>query len=102
VERRHAEDGHDRVTDELLDGAAVTLDRRARVREVAQLIACRNASGSSRSPSAVDEKTSQKRTVTVFRCSLGDDSGNAVPQALQNRDSGGFPWPQRGHSIHRN
>jgi hypothetical protein len=35
VHHRDAEDGHDRVADELLDGAAVTFDRRAHGVEVA-------------------------------------------------------------------
>ena len=33
VDDRHAEDGHDRVADELLDGAAMPLDRLACRRE---------------------------------------------------------------------
>src|SRR5439155_25037746 len=36
VHRRHPEDGHDRVADELLDGAAVPLDDRLRGLEVAR------------------------------------------------------------------
>ena len=36
VHERHAEDGHHRVADELLDGAAVPLQHDARLVEVAQ------------------------------------------------------------------
>src|SRR5512141_1296682 len=62
----------------------------------------RTASGSSRSPSAVDPVTSQKITVTVFLTSpaaVGADSGSGLPQALQNLAPPGFSAPQFGQAA---
>ena len=59
----------------------------------------RIASGSSRSPSAVDPVTSQKTTVTVLRTSRGAATGvSAAPQLPQNRNPSGLSWPQAGHA----
>src|SRR6185295_3865610 len=60
----------------------------------------RRLSGSSRSPSAVEPVTSEKTTVTVFRCSIERASaGSEAPQALQNLAPAGFSWLQLGHTC---
>ena len=62
----------------------------------------RTASGSNRSPSAVEPVTSQKITVTAFRTSpatVGVDSGRGLPHALQNRAPSGFSTPQLGQAA---
>src|SRR6266545_5592833 len=58
----------------------------------------RTDSGSSRSPSAVEETTSEKSTVTVFLTSRAGTTGSrAVPQPGQNRASSGLSLP---HALH--
>src|SRR6478672_2174713 len=62
----------------------------------------RIASGSNRSPSAVDPVTSQKITVTVFLTSpatAAADSGRGWPQALQNLAPSGLSAPQFGQAA---
>ena len=54
----------------------------------------RIASGSSRSPSAVDPVTSQKTTVTVLRTSRRPaGAASSAPHAPQKRNPSGFSWP---------
>ena len=96
--RRHAEHGHDRVADELLD-------RRPRGARATPLIApkydaitCRSVSGSRRSPSSVESQRSQKTTVTILRSACGGGPlASARPQAEQNRAPSGASAPQLGH-----
>src|SRR4051794_14747729 len=58
-----------------------------------------SASGSVDSPSAVEPVTSQKRTVTVFRCSrTAVAPSSAAPQELQKRAPSGFDSAQLGHA----
>ena len=71
---RDPEDGHDGVADELLDGAAVALDRR-RIASKYRSMTRRSDSGSSASPIAVEPTTSQNTTVTVLRTS---EAGSAA------------------------
>ena len=66
---RHAEDGHHRVADELLDGAAVALDR-PRIALVPARDQAAQRLGIEALPSTVESARSQKTTVTVFRTSL--------------------------------
>ena len=61
VQPRDPEDRHHRVPDELLDGAPVALDHGSHLVEVAAMTR-RIASGSSRSPSAVEPVTSRTRS----------------------------------------
>jgi hypothetical protein len=97
VDRRHAEDGHDRVTDELLDGASVPLEDRLRRLEA---MTWRRLSGSICSPSAVDPETSQKKTVTVFRTSRpGAASARGAPQESQKCALSRFAAPQVEHTT---
>ena len=65
---RHPEDRHHRVADELLDRAAVPLDRRTHRVEVAR-VTIRSRSGSRRSPIAVEPTMSLNTIVTVLRVS---------------------------------
>src|SRR5213593_792147 len=58
------------------------------------VITRRRASGSMRSPRAVDPATSQNRMVTVLRTSRGAASAKDDPQARQNRALAGFSVPQ--------
>src|SRR3954465_6287606 len=57
----------------------------------------RNASGSTRSPSAVEPVTSQNRTVTTLRCSAA--TWSTAPHSLQNFDASGFSAPQRAQTA---
>ena len=68
VRDRGAEHRHDRVADELLDGAAVPLELGAQAR-VVRLQEPRTSSGSIRSARAVKPTRSQKRQVTTLRSS---------------------------------
>src|SRR5690348_13543250 len=54
----------------------------------------RSASGSSRSPSAVEPATSQKRTVTTLRCSRAGATSRRAPHVSQKRASSRFAAPQ--------
>jgi hypothetical protein len=63
-------------------------------------ISLRVASGSSRSPSAVDPVTSQKSTDTVLRTSrAGVSLSSGEPQLEQNRAPASFSLPQLGHAA---
>ena len=102
VRDRDPEDRHDRVADELLDGATVTLDDHAEILEVAAHARPRSASGSVDSPSAVDPTRSQKRTVTTLRCSRAAAAAvSGTPQNGQNGNSPGSSFPQAGHADTR-
>src|SRR4051812_24015886 len=58
----------------------------------------RSASGSVDSPRAVEPTTSQKRTVTVLRCSRAAGAGvTAAPHSAQNLAPSGRSWPQLTH-----
>src|SRR3990172_2086035 len=61
----------------------------------------RSASGSSRSPSAVEPARAQKTMGTTFRTRLGTGRAGppAPPQARQKRAPSGFSWPQAGQAV---
>ena len=61
----------------------------------------RSASGSTLSASAVEPATSQKRTVTVFRCSRGGSTASAAPQESQKRAPSRFSAPHLGQVTAR-
>ena len=96
VEHGHAENGHDGVSDELLDRSSVSFENGLHLVEVAahhtaerfrvELFAerCR-------------PRDSANRTVTVFLTSLGSAPASAVPHSPQNRTSSAFSRPQLGH-----
>jgi hypothetical protein len=70
VRRRHSEDRHHCVADELLDRALVPLDDRLHALEVAREQPAQSL-GSTDSPSSVEPVRSQNSTVTVLRCTGG-------------------------------
>jgi hypothetical protein len=72
----------------------------AAMRSKYRVITERSASGSSRSPSAVESATSQNRTVTVLRTSRAGAgaASSLVPHSEQNFASCAFPWPQLGQA----
>src|SRR3954470_3475710 len=60
----------------------------------------RSASGSSCSPSAVEPATSQKRIVSVLRCSrAGAGAAAGVPHATQKRNPSGLAAPHWAHTA---
>src|SRR5262245_35362481 len=62
----------------------------------------RSASGSVRSPSAVEPLRSQKSTVTTLRTSRGASAGaSAAPQFPQKRKPSGFSLPQAAQITRR-
>ncbi len=62
----------------------------------------RSASGSRRSPSAVEPATSQKRTVTTFRTSRGASASSGAPQESQKRASSRFSaWQRVQRTVRR-
>ncbi len=101
VGHRNPEDGHDRISHELLDGAAVTLDDRAEILEVAaHARAQRLRIGGLPERSRADEVAEED--VTTLRCSrAGSTPGSAVPHALQKRASPAFWRPQLEHADTR-
>ncbi len=94
VRDRDAEDSHDGVADELLDGAAVPLDDRLHPLEVPPQERS-STSGSVESPRAVDPARSQNTTVTVLRTSrVAAADPSAAPQPLQKPAPTGLSRPQ--------
>jgi hypothetical protein len=96
VDLRNAEDLHDGIADELLDGSAVTLDRGAhRVEEALHHSSQRFRS--SPAPIAVEPTTSQKTIVTVLRASDGASARTrATAHSPQNLLVSGLAWPHAG------
>ena len=91
---RHAEDRHHRVADELLDRAAVSFDDPLHPLEVAGQQRAQRLRVVA-SPSAVEPVRSQKRTVTVLRCSRSAGAGaRAPPQLAQRGKPSGVSRPQ--------
>jgi hypothetical protein len=84
VQHRQAEDRHDRVADELLDGPAVCADHRPGLGVPAGHDL---AEGLWVEPLAelVEPTTSEKTTVTVLRASDGCAAWSGAPQCRQNR-----------------
>jgi len=96
---RGAEDGHDRVADELLDRAAVAFDLLAQARVVGADARADVLNGSALSERAVNPTRSQKRTVTTLRSSserFGSVSISGAVQKPQNSKPAGFSLPQLG------
>ena len=98
VDARDAEHGHHAVAEELLDRAAMLLDRLAHLLEVgrhdlAQRLGVDRLAQRGRSP------RSQKTIVTVLRTSVEDFvSGKAVPQWPQNRNDSALTSPHIGQT----
>jgi len=91
---RSSEDGHDRIADELLDGAAEALDLPL---DSGMVRVARTSSGSDSSERAVKPTRSTNSTETSFRSSpTAGASARAAPHALQKRAPSGFSSPQLG------
>ena len=93
-----AEDGHDRVADELLDRAAVALDLLPQAR-VVRADAGADVLRVSCSEAAVKPTRSQKSTVTTLRSSSAAARGCSVSGAAQKGQNGNSPGsslPQEG------
>jgi hypothetical protein len=90
-----AEHRHDRVADELLDGATVALNHRP-VRSKYRPMTRVSDSGSKRSPSPVEPARSLNTTVTAFRTRPASSWSRAIaaPQLEQNRAPSGLGAPQ--------
>ena len=98
VRDRSAEDGHHRVSDELLDRPAEVLDVRAQAL-VIRADPCANVLGVDVSEAAVKPTRSQKRTETTLRSSWSEGAGRSASGAPQNGQKGNSPGsslPQEG------
>ena len=71
----------------------------ARIRSKYRARSDRSASGSTDSPSAVEPATSQKTTVTVFRCSRGESAASVAPHESQNLALTRFSEPHDPHLV---
>ena len=79
MHNRNPEDRHHRITDELVDDAAVRLhDRFIRSKKQRQQRARRLRID--RLPNAVEPTTSQNNTVTIFRCTRSAVDANGAAQ----------------------
>ena len=73
----------------------------ARAASKYRVITARTASGSRDSANAVEPETSQKSTVTSFRCSRAGTSASAAPHESQKRAPSRFSAPQLAHVMDR-
>ena len=87
--RRQAEDGHDRVADELLDVAAVALELGAHRVEVAASSPRAATPGRAARRCSVEPLRSLKTIVTIFRDSWGAAGGAMVRPARAGRYASG-------------
>ena len=94
-----AEDGHDRVADELLDRAAVALEDGAQVLEVpAHARAERLGVGRLAEARRADE-VAEENGDDLPGLPLGSATASAPPQELQNRAPSGLSAPQCGQAV---
>ena len=92
VHLRHAEDRHHGVADELLDGAAVPLDDRLHLVEVAREDRAQRLGVEStrRAPSSRRRRRRGASRPCGTRAAAGSGAARSAPHELQNRDPDGF------------